>query len=74
MCFCTVWNFGIIQNAYYYFQQTRSIGVMLVVFLLYFTPYALIIGELGSTFKNAEGGLSGWVKNAIGPKSSYFVG
>ena len=47
---------------------------MLVVFVLYFLPYALIVGELGSVFKKAEGGLSGWVKETIGPNSSYFVG
>lgn len=74
MCFVVIWNFGGIQNAYYYFNQTHSIVVIIAVLVLYFIPYALIVGELGSTFKDSEGGLSGWINNVIGPKSAYFVG
>lgn len=28
------------------------------IFALYFTPYALIVGQLGSTFKDGKGGVS----------------
>lgn len=74
MCFCTIWSFAGVQNAYYYFGQTKSLIVLVVVYVLYLVPYALIVGELGSTFKNCDGGLSGWVRETIGPNFSYFAG
>ena len=37
------------------------------IFALYFTPYALIVGQLGSTFKDGKGGVSTWIKHTMGP-------
>ncbi len=34
---------------------------------LYFIPYALIVGQLGSTFKEGKGGVSTWIKHTMGP-------
>lgn len=47
---------------------------MIGVFVLYLIPYALIVGELGSSFKNNNGGLTSWVYQSIGPKTAYFTG
>ena len=66
MAFSTVWGFGNVVNGYVYFDGTKVIFSWIVMFLLYFVPYALMVGELGATFKNAEGGVSSWVNATMG--------
>ena len=44
------------------------------MFALYFVPYALMVGELGSAFKNAGGGVSSWIQETLGPKLAYYAG
>lgn len=55
--FITVWGFGNVVNNY----ANRGLVVVfswVFIFALYFTPYALIVGQLGSTFKDGKGGVS----------------
>ena len=33
-----------------------------------------MVGELGSTFKHAGGGVSSWIHETIGPKMAYYAG
>lgn len=33
-----------------------------------------MVGELGATFKNAEGGVSSWVNATMGAKWAYYAG
>lgn len=42
------------------------------IFALYFTPYALIVGQLGSTFKDGKGG-SVPIKHTMGPGLAYLA-
>ena len=49
MAFSTVWGFGNVVNGYVYFDGTKVIFSWIVMFLLYFVPYALMVGELGLT-------------------------
>ena len=44
------------------------------MFALYFVPYALMVGELGSAFKNAGGGVSSWIRETMGTKIAYYAG
>ena len=44
------------------------------MFGLYFVPYALMVGELGSTFKNSGGGVSSWIHQTMGKKIAYYAG
>ena len=44
------------------------------MFALYFVPYALMVGELGSAFKTSGGGVSSWIHNTMGPKLAYYAG
>jgi amino acid transporter len=44
------------------------------MFLLYFIPYALMVGELGATFKDSEGGVSSWINETMGVKWAYYAG
>lgn len=74
MAFSTVWGFGNVCNGFNYFDGTHVIFSWVLMFALYFVPYALMVGELGSTFKNAEGGVSSWVDATLGPKMAYFAG
>lgn len=74
MAFSTVWGFGNVVNGYVYFDGTKVVFSWIVMFLLYFVPYALMVGELGATFKNAEGGVSSWVNATMGPKWAYYAG
>lgn len=74
MCFICLWNFGNITNGFGYFGGTRVILPWILVFVLYFLPYVLMVGELGSTFKDKIGGVSSWIFETIGPKIAFFCG
>lgn len=74
MVFSTVWGFGNVVNGYVYFDGTKVVFSWIVMFLLYFVPYALMVGELGATFKNAEGGVFSWVNATMGAKWAYYAG
>ena len=61
MAFSTVWGFGNITNGFVYFNGPQVIFSWILMFALYFIPYALMVGELGSAFKNEGGGVSSWL-------------
>ena len=74
MAFSTVWGFGNILNGFVYFNGVQVIFSWLLMFALYFIPYALMVGELGSAFKATGGGVSGWLHETTGPKLAYYAG
>ncbi len=74
MAFSTVWGFGNVLNGFVYFNGIQVIFSWILMFALYFVPYALMVGELGSAFKNAGGGVSSWIHETIGPKLAYYAG
>ena len=41
---------------------------------LYFVPYALMVGELGSAFKDSQGGVSSWIKETTTPMLAFLAG
>lgn len=45
MCFSTLWGFGNVLNGYIYFNGTQVIFSWLLMFALYFIPYALMVGN-----------------------------
>ena len=69
-----VWGFGNTINGFSTYGGLKAIIPWLIVFIVYFIPYALMVGELGSSFKNEEGGVSSWIKKTIGPTAAYFAG
>ena len=69
-----VWGFGNTINGFSTYGGLKAIIPWLIVFIVYFIPYALMVGELGSSFKNEEGGVSSWIKMTIGPTAAYFAG
>ena len=58
MAFSTVWGFGNVLNGFVYFNGIQVIFSWILMFGLYFVPYALMVGELGSAFKTSGGGVS----------------
>lgn len=73
MAFTTVWGFGNVVNGY----STQGMQVVIswiLMFAFYFVPYALMVGELGSTFQKSGGGVSSWIQNTIGPRMAYYAG
>ena len=68
MAFSTVWGFGNVTNGFVYFNGTQVIFSWVLMFILYFIPYTLMVGELGSAFKTHGGGVSSWIHQTIGSK------
>ena len=62
MCFSTLWGFGNVVNGFMYFNGIQVIFSWIWMFALFFLPYALMVGELGSAFKDLGGGVTSWVQ------------
>ncbi|MDQ0149028.1 amino acid permease [Eubacterium multiforme] len=73
MAFVTVWGFGNIVNNFAN-QGLTVITSWILILALYFVPYALMVGELGSTFKDGKGGVSSWIGSTTGPTLAYLAG
>ncbi len=74
MAFSTVWGFGNVLNGFIYFNGIQVMFSWILMFLFYFIPYALMVGELGSAFKNSGGGVSSWIYETTSPKLAYYAG
>ena len=74
MAFTTVWSFGNVANGFVYFNGTKVIASWISLFILYFIPYALMVGELGSAFKLEGGGVSSWINRTVNAKAAYYAG
>lgn len=74
MAFSTVWGFGNVANGFIYFHGNQVIFSWIFMFALYFVPYALMVGELGSAFKTSGGGVSSWIHETMSPKLAYYAG
>ena len=74
MAFSGVWGFGNVINGFSEYNGLQAIVAWLIIFAIYFVPYALMVGELGSAFKNRGGGVSSWIDETIGAKLAYYAG
>jgi len=73
IAFNMVWGLGNVVNNYS--QQGISVIVSWILILaLYFIPYALIVGQLGSTFKDLGGGVTSWIQETTNSKLAYYAG
>ncbi|QIL46361.1 amino acid permease [Vagococcus coleopterorum] len=72
MAFVTVWGLGNVVNNFA--QQGLTVVVSwILIMALYFVPYALSVGQLGSTFKESAGGVSSWIKETSTTKLAYYA-
>ena len=73
MAFVSVWGFGNVVNNFANQGLTVVVSWVLIIGL-YFVPYALMVGELGSVFKDSKGGVSSWIRGTFGTTLAYFSG
>ena len=74
MAFSTVWGFGNVLNGFIYFNGIQVVLSWVLMFGLYFIPYALMVEELGSAFKNSGSGVNSWIYETTTPKLAYYAG
>ena len=74
MAFSTVWGFANVINGFRYYNGLQAVSAWILIFIVYFIPYALMVGELGSAFKNAGGGVSSWIHETVGPRMAFYAG
>ncbi len=72
IAFVSVWGLGNVFNNYA--QQGLSVVTSwILIMAIYFVPYALIVGQLGSTFKDQAGGVSSWIKETGTVRLAYYA-
>ncbi|EPC74664.1 Inner membrane transporter ycaM [Lacticaseibacillus paracasei subsp. paracasei Lpp71] len=72
IAFVSVWGLGNVFNNYA--QQGLSVLTSwILIMAIYFVPYALIVGQLGSTFKDQAGGVSSWIKETGTVRLAYYA-
>ncbi|MFC6314419.1 APC family permease [Lapidilactobacillus achengensis] len=70
--FVSVWGLGNVVNNFA--QQGLVVVVSWVLIMtFYFVPYTLMVGQMGATFKDAEGGVSSWIKEVSTRRLAYFA-
>ena len=74
MAFSSVWGFGNVINGYSEYNGLKAIVTWIIIFAIYFVPYALMVGEMGAAFKDHGGGVSSWIGETIGPRVAYYAG
>jgi amino acid transporter len=73
MTFTSVWGFGNVVNGFAN-QGLKVVVSWILMFGLYFIPYTLMVGEMGSTFKESGGGVSSWIRSTCDSRLAYFAG
>lgn len=70
--FTTVWGLNNVVNNFAN-QGLVVITSWILIMVLYFVPYALMVGQLGATFQDADGGVSSWMKSLSTSRLAYFA-
>ena len=73
MGFVMVWGFGNVVNNFAN-QGLTVVFSWIFMIALYFVPYALMVGELGSAFKDSQGGVSAWIRSTTTPMLAFMAG
>ena len=74
MSFVPLWGFNNITQGFFYYNGMGAIIPWIVVLVLYFLPYALMVGEMGAVFKKSSGGVSSWVNQTMGRRIAFYAG
>ncbi|WP_461225939.1 APC family permease [Lacticaseibacillus suihuaensis] len=72
IAFVAVWGLGNVVNNYA-LQGPSVIVSWVLIMALYFVPYALIVGQLGSAFKDEAGGVASWIRNTSTKRLAYYA-
>lgn len=72
IAFNIVWGLGNVVNNFAQ-QGIVVITSWILLLIIYFIPYTLMVGQLGSTFKDSEGGVSDWIKFTSTKRLAFFA-
>lgn len=72
IAFVAVWGLGNVVNNFA-LQGLSVVTSWILIMIIYFIPYTLIVGQLGSTFKDAEGGVSSWIRATSTKRLAYLL-
>lgn len=73
MAFVVVWGFGNVVNNFAN-QGMAVVFSWVVIMVVYFVPYALMVGEMGSVFPDAKSGVTSWIRSTLGSGWAYLCG
>ncbi|MDR2977667.1 MAG: glutamate/gamma-aminobutyrate family transporter YjeM [Streptococcaceae bacterium] len=71
MIFTSVYGFGNIPVAFYQMGY-GAIPWYIIGALLFFIPFAFMVTEMGSAFKDAKGGIYSWMEEAVNPTFAFI--
>lgn len=72
MIFTSVFGFANIPRSFY-LMGYAAIPWYIISGITFFVPFAFMMAEYGSAFKNEKGGIYSWMEKSVGPKYA-FVG
>ena len=71
MIFTSVYGFNNIPRSYY-LMGYAAIPWFVVAGILFFIPFAFMVAEFGSTFREEKGGMYSWMCKSVGPKYAFI--
>ncbi|OON86891.1 glutamate/gamma-aminobutyrate family transporter YjeM [Oribacterium sp. C9] len=71
MIFTSVYGFNNIPRSYY-LMGYAAIPWFVVSGILFFIPFAFMVAEFGSAFRNETGGMYSWMCKSVGPKYAFI--
>ena len=72
MIFTSVFGFTNITRSYY-LMGYAAIPWFIMSGIAFFLPFAFMIAEYGSAFKDSEGGMYSWLEKSSGPKYAFII-
>lgn len=71
MIFTSVYGFNNIPRSFYKMGYA-AIPWFIFAAIAFFVPFALMVAEFGSAFKEEKGGIYSWMEKSIGPKFAFI--
>ncbi|MGE5627636.1 MAG: glutamate/gamma-aminobutyrate family transporter YjeM [Solirubrobacterales bacterium] len=71
MIFTSVYGFNNIPRSFYKMGYA-AIPWYIISGITFFVPFALMVAELGSAFKEEKGGIYSWMEKSIGPRFAFM--
>ncbi len=71
MIFTSVYGFNNIPRSYY-LMGYAAIPWFVVAGILFFIPFAFMVAEFGSAFRDETGGMYSWMCKSVGPKYAFI--
>ncbi|WP_434660512.1 glutamate/gamma-aminobutyrate family transporter YjeM [Klebsiella sp. MISC125] len=71
MIFTSVFGFANSPSAFYLMGYS-AMPFYLFSALFFFIPFALMMAEMGSTYRKEEGGIYSWMNHSVGPRFAFI--